>query len=223
MGVTRRIAAVLVAALACAAGASARTPVKRPAAHGHHRSAHHRPVRVPALEGVQTRQWKTWWGDQSYAGGGVTLSSRVPTSPAETHSSLITTKRTWQDSTVSFATTTLRQLREGSAANPWEVGWVLFRFTDLENYYWFMLKTNGFELGKKQGSDTQIFLVTGALPAAAVGQERQIQVRTDGARIQVAVDGRQVVDYTDPHPLGAGSVGLYEEDSQARFDSLSIS
>ena len=231
MGVARRITAVLAAlactAGACAAGASARTPVKRPAAH-HHRSAHHRralhrPVRVPALVGVQSRQWKTWWGDQSYAGGGVTLSSRVPTSPAETHSSLITTKRTWQDSTISFATTTLRQLREGSAANPWEVGWVLFRFTDLENYYWFMLKTNGFELGKKQGSDTQIFLVTGALPAAAVGQERQIQVRTDGPRIQVAVDGQAVVDYTDPNPLGAGSVGLYEEDAQARFDSLSIS
>jgi hypothetical protein len=31
-----------------------------------------------------------------------------------------------------------------------------------------------------------------------------------------------VVDYTDPNPLRSGSVGLYEEDSQVRFDSLSL-
>jgi hypothetical protein len=100
---------------------------------------------------------------------------------------------------------------------------VLFRFQDLANYYWFMLKTNGFELGKKQGSDQQIFLVTGDLPAAAVGQTRRIQVVAQGPRIQVFVDGSKIVDYVDPQPLGNGSVGLYEEDSQARFDSLSIS
>jgi hypothetical protein len=39
----------------------------------------------------------------------------------------------------------------------------------------------------------------------------------------VFVDGSKVVDYVDPKPLGNGSVGLYEEDSQARFDSFSVS
>jgi hypothetical protein len=206
--------AVVLTALACAATALARTPAIRskPAA-----------ARTPELSGVQSAQWKTWWGLQSYTGSSATLWSTVPTTPAETHSSLITTKRTWLNSTISVAATTQQQLRIGSTPNPWEVGWVLFRFQDLANYYWFMLKTNGFELGKKQGSDTQIFLVTGDLPAIAVGQSRQIEVRTQGPRIRVFVDGTKYVDYVDPHPLAAGSVGLYEEDSQVRFDSVVVS
>lgn len=213
----RRLAALLLvgfATLGCATAALARTPAIRskPAA-----------TRAPAMIGVQSSQWKAWWGLQSYTGSSVTLSSTVPTAPAETHSSLITTKRTWLNSTISFDVTTQQQLRLGSAPNPWEVGWVLFRFQDLANYYWFMLKTNGFELGKKQGSDQQLFLVTGTLPAAAVGQTRHVQVRAQGSHIQVFVDGSKIVDYVDPQPLGNGSVGLYEEDSQARFDSLSIS
>jgi hypothetical protein len=205
--------AVLALALAFVATAAARTPAMRPAKE-----------RRLALSGIATSQWKTWWGFQRWGGdGSVTLSSLVPTTPDETHSSLITTKRTWQDSTISFTATTQKQLRAGSAPNVWEVGWVLFRFTDLENYYWFMLKTNGFELGKKQGSDTQIFLQTGDLPAIAVGDTRRIRVVTQGPRIRVFVDGTKVADYVDPHPLGNGSVGLYEEDSQVRFESLSIS
>jgi hypothetical protein len=201
--------AIALAALCCGTASAARKP---PA------------VRLPAaLSGVQAGQWKQWWGATSFSGGGVTLASQAPVAPAETHSALITTKRTWQDSTVSFTTSTLQQLRRNTAPNVWEVGWVMFRFTDLENYYWFMLKTNGFELGKKQGSDTQIFLATGDLPALKLGQQRRIQVKTQGPRIQVFVDGAKLVDYVDRNPLGAGSVGLYEEDSQVRFDGLSVS
>src|SRR5262249_19285222 len=99
----------------------------------------------------------------------------------------------------------------------------MFRYRDPENYYWFMVKTNGFELGKKQGSDTQVFLATGDLPAAAVGVPQRIEIRAEGARIRVSVDGVEVVDFTDPRPLlEAGSVGLYEEDARVRFESLSI-
>jgi hypothetical protein len=123
---------------------------------------------------------------------------------------------------LSFSVTTLDQLRDGSAPNPWEVGWVMFHFRDLANYYWFMVKTNGFELGKKQGSDTQIFLQTGDLPALTVGQPVKVTVRVRGARIRVWVAGALVVDYTDSNPLPRGSVGLYEEDSKASFDSLSL-
>ena len=208
----RSLALALLALLIWASAAGARTlPTKRLA------------VRQAAVTGIQSSQWKTWWGLQSYQGSSVVLSSAVPTSPAETHSSLITTKMSWQDATISVDVTTQQQLRQGSAPNPWEVGWLFFRFRDLADYYWFMLKPTGFELGKKQGSDTQIFLVTGALPATALGQTHRIQVRLQGPRIQVFVDGSKAVDYVDPHPLGNGAVGLYEEDSQALFDSLSIS
>ena len=169
-------------------------------------------------------QWQTWWGATAFGPSAVTLSSTVPTSPGETHSSLITTRRTWRDATISFTTTTLAQLRTGSAPNSWEVGWVMFRFRDLANYYYFIVKTNGFELGKKQGSDAQVFLATGNLPQLAANRPRDVQVRIQGARIRVTVDGVPTVDFTDPHPLLApGSVGLYEEDSQVRFDSFTAS
>lgn len=203
----RRLIPLLLVAAVAAPAAAARTS----------------PLRSIAVRGVAAGQWTSWWGGRQFTGAGVTLSSQAPTSPGETHSSLLTTKQTWQDATISCTTSTLRQLRRGSAPNPWEVGWLMFRFKDLHHYYWFMLKTNGFELGKKQGSDTQVFLVTGSLPALRIGQPRQIRVTTAGPRIRVFVDGRKLVDYVDPHPLlGRGSVGLYEEDSQARFDSLLV-
>ena len=178
--------------------------------------------RAQALTTASAAQWTTWWGSAQFGTGGVTLSSTVPTSAGETHSALVTSKRTWRDQTISFRTTTLSQLRAGSAPNPWEVGWVMFRFRDLANYYYFIVKTNGVELGKKQGSDAQIFLATGDLPRLDLNQSRAVTVQAQGARIRVSVDGTQVIDYTDPHPLLApGSVGLYEEDSHVRFDSLS--
>lgn len=178
-------------------------------------------ARPQALTTSSAAQWSTWWGNAAFGAGAVTLSSAVPTSAGETHSALVTSKRTWRDQTISFHTTTLSQLRTGSAPNPWEVGWVMFRFRDLANYYYFIVKTNGVELGKKQGSDAQIFLATGDLPRLDLNRSRTVTVQAQGARIRVSVDGTQVIDYTDPHPLLApGSVGLYEEDSQVRFDSL---
>jgi hypothetical protein len=99
----------------------------------------------------------------------------------------------------------------------------MFRFRDLANYYYFILKPNGYELGKKQGSDAQIFLATGDQPRLALGKSYRIQIRAVGARLRVSVNGVQVLDFTDPHPLPAGSVGLYEEDSQVRFDSVAVS
>jgi hypothetical protein len=182
---------------------------------------------VAALAFVSTASagsaaWQTWWGTTSVAGGVYSLSSQPPTSPDETHSALLTRSGTWGVQTFRYTATTLAQLRQGSPPNPWEVAWTMFHFRDLQDYYYFILKPNGFELGKKQGSDQQIFLVTGDLPAAAVGQTRRIQVQAQGPRIQVFVDGSKIVDYVDPQPLGNGSVGLYEEDSQALFNSLSI-
>ena len=166
--------------------------------------------------------WLTWWGQVDQAGGVFTLASRAPVARTETHSALVTTRRVWADPTFTYTVTTVGQLRTGSAPNPREVGWSMFRFRDLHNYYWFILEPDGWELGKKQGSDTQIFLATGTSPAVVAGQANRIRIQAQGARIQVSVDGVPVVDYTDAHPLASGSVGLYEEDSRVRFESLSI-
>ena len=175
-----------------------------------------------AESSARAAAWKLWWGAASITSTGATLSSQVPTSPAETHSALLVGSRSWGDQTISFRTTTLDQLRTGSAPNPWEVGWVLFHFRDLADYYYFILKTNGYELGKKQGSDAQIFLDTGDLPTLVLGRAHAVKVVVRGARVRVWVDGARVVDFTDPNPLPAGSVGLYEEDSRVGFDAVSM-
>jgi hypothetical protein len=179
---------------------------------------------APRVSGISLSPtaWKTWWGNASFASNAVTLSSTAPTSPSETHSALITSKKTWSNVTFSVNETTLEQLRVGSAPNPWEVGWLMFRFQNLQNYYYFILKPNGIELGKKQGSDAQIFLVTADTPQLSIGMPYTLKVAVSGPRIQVSVDGLQVIDFTDPHPLSSGSIGLYEEDSQARFASLAL-
>ena len=212
---TYRLAASLaaaVAALACVTSAFARTPALRPAATRH------------AVGTMQPAQWNVWYGAAAaFDRTGVTLWSPASTSADRTSSTLVTSKKTWRDQRVSLNMTTEAQLRTGSAPNPWEVGWLMFRFRDRANYYWFTLKTNGFELGKKQGSDKQIFLVLGDFPNTTVGATRRVEIRTQGARIQVWVDGARIVDYVDPNPLlAAGSIGLYEEDSRVRFDSLSL-
>jgi hypothetical protein len=167
--------------------------------------------------------WKAWWGQTSTGGGLFKLSSQPPTSPAETHSALLTSAGTWGDQTFTYTETTLKQLRLGSPPNTWEVAWSMFRFRDLSNYYYFILKPNGYELGKKQGSDAQIFLATGSAPRLQLGTSYRIQIRAVAARIRVSVNGTQVLDFTDPHPLPAGSVGLYEEDSQVQFSSVAVS
>ena len=164
--------------------------------------------------------WHLWWGQAASDSQAVTLSSTAPGSPIETHSALMTSTSSWRDESLSFTTTTLAQLRTGSSPNPWEVGWAMFRFRDLHDYYWFMLKTNGWELGKKQGSDTQIFLATGGSPALVPGHSHRVRISAVGARIVVTVDGVRVVDYADANPIRSGSVGLYEEDSVARFESV---
>ena len=170
----------------------------------------------------QADDWRTWWGQVKPKNGAVTLESRAPVSPDETYSALVTSTSSWGDHSFSFTTTTLEQLRVGSPPNPWEVAWAMFRFRDLENYYYFILKPNGYELGKKQGSDEQIFLVTGTWPRLAVGRRTRIQIQAQGARIRVFVGGAKIIDFTDPNPLLSGVVGLYEEDARVRFESVTI-
>lgn len=175
-----------------------------------------------AARAAQPSSWRTWWGQTSVRKGTYTLQSQAPSSPGETHSALLTSSATWGDQVFSYSASTLAQLRTGSAPNPWEVAWSMFRFTDLTHYYWFIVKPNGWELGKKQGSDTQIFLATGTAPSRPVGSTYQVRIEAQGGRIRVSLDGTPVVDYTDPSPLLSGSVGLYEEDAKVTFANVSV-
>ena len=93
------------------------------------------------------------------------------TSPAETHASLVTGPVAVGDMTLEVSSTTTRQLRTGSAPNPWEVAWVLWHYSDNVHFYYFVAKPNGWELGKADPAypGAQRFLATGSSPSFPIG------------------------------------------------------
>src|SRR5438067_13892860 len=82
---------------------------------------------------------------------------------SETHSSLTLATSEFQDIDISLKVKTKEQLRQGSAPNPWEAAWVMWRYQADWHHYYFIFKSNGIELGKKQNeiqSDSHMFLYT---------------------------------------------------------------
>ncbi|HVM08553.1 MAG TPA: family 16 glycoside hydrolase [Acidimicrobiales bacterium] len=168
---------------------------------------------------------------------------KASTSPGETHAAMVTTLERFGDIDLTVRTKTSRQLRTGSAPNPWEVGWVVWAHERDERFYYFILKPNGWELGK--ADDTRIdpagpqctwpeyrnckypgaqrFLATGSSPTFPVGAWHDLRVRQVGSTITVWGNGRQLTSFTDTvNPYLSGAVGLYNEDAEAAFASLRI-
>lgn len=53
-------------------------------------------------------------------------------------------------------------------------------------------------------------------------QWQAYEVTVDGARVAVKLDGRQVLDYTDPKPLGRGFIGLQLNKGQVEFRNIKL-
>ena len=150
---------------------------------------------------------------------------RAATAPDQTHGSLVVGPWTTGDVVVNVTTATTRQLRTGSAPNPWEVGWVLWNLTDTTHFYYFIPKPNGWELGKADPSypGAQRFLATGSSPVFPIGAWYRVRIAQTDTTIQVSVDGRTIASYTDgERPYTSGRIGLYSEDAEALFDDVSI-
>jgi hypothetical protein len=119
---------------------------------------------------------------------------------------------------------TVRQLRTGSAPNPWEAAWALWHYTDNEHFYYVILKPNGWELGKEDPAypGAQRFLATGESPFP-IGPTYTVRVRQIGNVTTVWADGRQLVSFTDnERPYRSGAIGLYNEDAEVEFDGVSV-
>ena len=65
--------------------------------------------------------------------------------------------------TIEASLHTETQLRRQNAANPWEVGWLLWDYVDKIHFYYFIPKPNGWELGKADPAypGDQRFLASG--------------------------------------------------------------
>jgi glucose/arabinose dehydrogenase len=149
----------------------------------------------------------------------------------ETHANLVKSTSQFSDFDMIIDAKTVKQLRQNTPPKPWEAAWIFFRFTDNFHHYWFVIKSSGVELGKKDcdtctNSDQgQIFLYSNNNPSLKVGEWSTWEVKAIGNHISIAVNGTQVVDFTDAgmsRKLAKGSIGLYDEDADVNFDNVHI-
>ncbi len=156
----------------------------------------------------------------------ITLEPRPAARPAMTHASLVVTAAHYTDFAMTVRVHTEAQLRAApQRANPWEVGWVVWHYDTNRHFYYFALKPNGWELGKvdPKFEGGQRFLATGERPAGYAERHR-VRVRQIENTIEVWVDGRPVVTYTDEEdPYLRGAVGVYSEDAVVEFSDFAVS
>ena len=141
------------------------------------------------------------------------------------HAALVTSGPSFGDSTLNVRERTVTQLRTGQAPNAWEVGWVLWHYTDNTHFYYLLLKPNGWELGKEDPAypGNQRFLATGG-GTFAVGTWHSVSVSQIGNQITASADGNQLVTFVDTErPYLSGSVGLYSEDAYVHFARVAVS
>ncbi|MDP3973136.1 MAG: hypothetical protein Q8P61_09550 [Candidatus Nanopelagicales bacterium] len=151
------------------------------------------------------------------------------TGPESTHASLVVSRESYAPPClrVGARLRTVNQLRQGSPPNPWEVGWLVWDYTDNDHFTYLALKPNGWELGKRDPAypGGQRFLATGSHPVAEIGawQEAVVKrrVRTATTSTSVIVNGKSVANFVDSErPYRSGAVGIYSEDSTVELDRI---
>ncbi len=139
------------------------------------------------------------------------------------HSALVTTTAPLANFSASVVLTTLKQLN--TAPNPWEVGWVLWAFSDNTHFYAFTPQPNGWVLSKQDPAYTgdQRFLATGSSPKFPVGSTYTVAVAQQGALMSVWVNGQLIVSFTDhERPYLSGSLGLYCEEANVNYGEVFV-
>jgi hypothetical protein len=162
---------------------------------------------------------------------------KTSTSPGESHSTLTTSTTSFKDFQMTLYMKTVKQLRQNSPPNTWETAWVFWHFTDSYHNYALVLKTNGFQIEKKDNNvkcDCEIFLQTTSTPTVHLGQWQKLTLKVTNSasntpHIQVWVDGVIAADFVDnsihqpnSSQLASGHMGLYDEDSVTNFDDVYV-
>ena len=149
----------------------------------------------------------------------------ISLSPSETHAALVRTATTYGNFDATFKTQTIAQLRMGSSPNPWEVGWILWSFTDDAHFYYFIPKPDGWELGKEDPTypGGQRFLASSSTPVFPIGAELAVRIKTGTRGMTVWVNGQQIVTFSDhASPYQRGSLALYTEDAAVAQGAITL-
>jgi 1,2-diacylglycerol 3-beta-glucosyltransferase len=169
----------------------------------------------------------TGHGQVTTHGHAIVLTPERTTSPRVTHAALVVSARNYGDFGATLTVRTLRQLRQGAAGAPhaWEAGWVLWHYTSNRGFYALTLEQHGWVLSKQDPAyrGDERFLASGRTPGFPVGRAYQVQITQTGATITIRADGHLLTRFTDTQrPYLTGSLGLYCEDSHARFEAIHI-
>lgn len=162
---------------------------------------------------------------------GFLMAPAAAQSPTVTHAALMTTSDSYTAGgvVVEVSLRTEEQLRAGTPPNPWEVGWVVWDYTDNDHFYYAIVKPNGWELGKRDPAypGGQRFLASGPSPSAAPGENvhflvERLTVPGVGVLLRLGVDGGDVVSLVDTeNPYwGGGRAGVYTEDAKVAVTHL---
>ena len=159
------------------------------------------------------------------------LSPARAQSAGETHAALVVSRKSFANRCLDVRTRVIvrEQLRAGSTPNPWETAWLVWDYLDNEHFSYLAIKTNGWELGKRDPAypGGQRFLATGETPTTAAGQWRTARIKrtasADGLRstVRAFVGGVNVATFRDTErPYVSGKLGMYVEDATADFDKI---
>jgi len=149
---------------------------------------------------------------------------QVATQPKETHSCLVVSNQAYsQPYQFSFTMKTIKQLRENSPPNPWEVGWAVFGYkntgADAGKFKYAIFKPNGLEIGESLLNDIQNDLFTSVVGQTdfPINTDYNVVISVANNVVTVTVNGAEIKKYTmdSADVLTAdGLVGVYNEDSE---------
>lgn len=179
----------------------------------------------------QGQQYGKWWlafdgyGSVSGTDDDILMYPQIASREDITHACLVYTDETFENS-VDFEITlnTEQQLRDGEP-NTWEVGWVLWNYTDPDHFYALVLKPNGWELSKQDPAypGAQRFLASGHEPVFPINQNHRVRIIQVGNTVTFYANGEELGKFTDEErPYQNGSIALYLEDARVRFTDLVV-
>jgi hypothetical protein len=162
----------------------------------------------------------------------IRMQPMASTSAGETHAFLAVSSQSFGQGGTPYHFSgqmrTVKQLR-AAAPNAWEVGWLVWNYADNDHLYYFVLKPNGWEIGKRDPryvvpgvNDGQKIMATGESMKLALGRWYQFDIKVKGAEAEIFVDGKLLTKFrdTDSDPLPAGRVGLYGEDALCEWKQI---
>lgn len=168
---------------------------------------------------------------------------QASTTEFETHASKSDSTTSYSNFDCTFRMRTVAQTRQNFTPNTWETAWVIFRYTDDWHHYYFTLKTNGPEFGRKDyfpHVEQQMFLATPGTPTCTIGQWYKVRIRAVRNHFMFWIDDSLVIDMVDdgsvgydsqtaglpPPPTaalyGPGTFCPYNEDAEVEFDEIVI-